>query len=147
MKIILYQPEIPQNTGNIIRTCSATGGELLLVPPYKFSLSSRHLKRSGLDYYSDVNITEIDDLEKYLSATDSNFYFFSSHATTKYTDVSYNSNDILIFGSETKGLPQHYFTTWPDRFVTIPMKKKCRCLNLSNSVAVSIYEVIRQTNA
>ncbi len=144
MKIVLFQPEIPQNTGNIIRTCAVTNCELILVRPFSFSLSTRQLKRSGLDYFDDVNIKQIDDLELYLSSVSLPFYFFSSKATKKYSDIKYTNDSILIFGSETQGLPKLFFQKWKDKFVTIPMANNKRCLNLSNSVAIAIYEANRQ---
>lgn len=145
MQIVLFQPEIPQNTGNIVRTCSATGSSLILVRPLGFSTASRHLKRAGLDYWDEVSITEIDDLEAWLIATDAPFFFFSSKAHQRYTDAPFSSNAILIFGSETSGLPPAFHEKWPDRFYKIPMVQGARCLNLANSVAVVLYEAIRQS--
>jgi len=144
MKIILFHPKIPQNTGNIIRTCSVTNTSLILVRPLGFSTSSRMLKRSGLDYFKDVNILEIDDLIPFLEKQKNPFYFFSSKAKKKYSDVSYNKNTILIFGSETTGLPHIFQEKWEDKFLTIPMKKNSRCLNLANSVSIVLYEALRQ---
>ena len=144
MEIILYQPEIPQNTGNIVRTCSVTGAKLTLVKPLGFSVSDKTLKRAGLDYWSEVNINYIDDLEKYLNSTSHDFYFFSSKAKKTLFDVSFKPKDLLIFGSETSGLDPKYFQKWPERFVKIPMLPKARCLNLSNSVAIVLYEALRQ---
>ena len=145
MIIILYNPQIPQNTGNIVRTCKATGSDLILVKPLGFSTSSRMLKRAGLDYWNDVNITEIDDLESFLENKSVPFYFFSSKVSKSYTQVKYTSDSILIFGSETSGLPPYVFDKWGKNFVTIPMKTQARCLNLSNSVAIGLYEALRQT--
>src|SRR6185503_4371948 len=105
MKIILFQPQIPQNTGNIVRTCSATGSDLVLVTPLGFSTSDRWLKRAGLDYWLGVSVEMIDDLETYLDHFPFPFYFFSSHAKKRYTEVSYDPKGALIFGSETSGLP------------------------------------------
>jgi len=144
MKIILYQPLIPQNTGNIARTCCVTKTGLILVRPYGFSLSSRFLKRAGLDYWDDIKVEEIEDLEKFLQTSSYPFYFFSSKAKKLYTDIKYEQECFFIFGNETSGLPPYYFEKWPDKFVTIPMKKKERCLNLSNTVAIAIYEALRQ---
>jgi len=144
MKIVLFEPEIPQNTGNIVRTCSVTNTGLLLVKPLGFSTSSRMLKRAGLDYWDDVAIEEIDDLEKYLEATPHPFYFFSSKVKRLYSEVKYEKDSLLIFGSETKGLSSKYFSRWEERFCTIPMKKKARCLNLSNAVNIVLYEAYRQ---
>jgi len=144
MKVILYQPQIPQNTGNIVRTCKATNSTLTLVKPLGFSTSSRMLKRAGLDYWDEVEIDQIDDLESYLSTIDAPFYFFSSKAQRIYTEVKYTEDSILIFGSETLGLPPHFHEKWKDHFVKVPMTKNARCLNLSNTVAIGLYEVCRQ---
>jgi tRNA (cytidine/uridine-2'-O-)-methyltransferase len=146
MKIILYQPQIPQNTGNIARTCSVTGTDLILVKPLGFSTSSRMLKRSGLDYWNEVNVQEIDDLFYFLENQNDPFYFLSSKTEKSYTDIQYPKNSILIFGSETSGIPSIYKEKWADNFATIPMKKDTRCLNLSNSVSIVLYEALRQQN-
>jgi tRNA (cytidine/uridine-2'-O-)-methyltransferase len=146
MQIILFEPEIPQNTGNIIRTCYATNCGLTLVKPLGFSLSDRKMKRAGLDYGKDFTLNCIEDLETFLEKQKSNFYFFSSKAQKSYTDIAFTEDDLLIFGSETAGLPEKYHTKWPDRFYTIPMKRETRCLNLSNSTAIIIYEACRQLN-
>jgi tRNA (cytidine/uridine-2'-O-)-methyltransferase len=144
MKIVLYQPQIPQNTGNIVRTCSVTGAELMLVEPLGFSINDRWLKRAGLDYWSEVQIDVVADLEKLLEQTTDDFYFFSSKATTCYADVHYSSKAWLIFGCETTGLPAHFFERWPQHFVTIPMQGDARCLNLANSASIGLYEAWRQ---
>lgn len=140
--IILFEPEIPQNTGNIIRTCSVTGSSLILKTPLGFSMSSRMLKRSSLDYFEEVDIKKIDDLETFLENKKNPFYFFSSKAKKPYFDMEIGEETFLIFGSETKGLPPVFMKRWPEKFVNIPMKKNARCLNLSNSVAIAIYEII-----
>lgn len=144
MKVVLFQPQIPQNTGNIVRTCAVTGNELVLVRPLGFSTSSRWLKRAGLDYWDGVNVSFLDDLETHLCNTTSPFYFFSSHSQALYTEPDYEQDALLIFGSETEGLPQKFHETWKDRFYTLPMVKKSRCLNLSNAVSIIIYEAWRQ---
>lgn len=144
MKIILYQPQIPQNTGNIVRTCSVTGHDLILVAPLGFSLADRWLKRAGLDYWEGVHVQVIEDLDTLLETTSDNFYFLSSKVDRPYTDIAFQPNDLLIFGSETKGLPPHYIQKWPERFVTIPMRPQSRCLNLATSVGIVIYEAERQ---
>lgn len=143
MKVILYQPQIPQNTGNVVRTCSVTGTDLILVGPLGFSISDRSLKRAGLDYWEGVSVVLIDDLEHYLESCDS-FYFFSSHAKKKYTEVSYVPSTHLIFGSESSGLPKHFLEKWPERFITLPMLPGKRCLNLATSVGIGVYEGLRQ---
>lgn len=144
MKIVLYQPQIPQNTGNIVRTCSVTGCELVLVRPLGFSTSSRMLKRAGLDYWDEVTITYTNDLMEYLASVDTPFFFFSAKAKKIYSEVTYPKNCILIFGSETAGLPQTLWEKWPEQFLTLPMKGDSRCLNLSNTVSIIIYEAWRQ---
>ena len=144
MKIILFQPDIPQNTGNIVRTCSVTRSSLSLVRPLGFSVSSRHLKRAGLDYWNEVEIEYIDNLEEQLLKETKPFYFFSSKVKTPYTEISFNKDAILIFGSETLGLPDVFFEKWPEKFFTIPMATDARCLNLSNSVSIVLFEGLRQ---
>lgn len=144
MKIILFQPQIPQNTGNIVRTCSASGTDLILVEPLGFSTSSRHLKRAGLDYWDGVDVEKISDLETLLEATKAPFFFFSSHAEKPYTQASFTQESLLIFGSETSGLPNSYREKWSDRFYKIPMIEQTRCLNLASSAAIVLYEALRQ---
>lgn len=148
MKIILFEPQIPQNTGNIVRTCSVTGTDLIIYNP-GFSTSDRMLKRAGLDYWEGVNvqiIEELEELEKMLNETTGNFYFFSSKATKRYSAISYTKDDWLIFGSETTGLPSIFFEKWPENYATIPMKEGARCLNLATSAGVVVYEAWRQQN-
>lgn len=145
MKIILFQPQIPQNTGNIVRTCSATGSGLILVHPLGFSTKDRWLKRAGLDYWEGVNVEEIENLETYLETTPHPFYFFSSKSSKLYTEASYTPDTLLIFGSETTGLPPHFAEKWPEKFLTIPMKEGARCLNLATSAGIALYEAFRQT--
>jgi tRNA (cytidine/uridine-2'-O-)-methyltransferase len=145
MKVILYQPQIPQNAGNIVRTCAVTGTELIMVKPLGFSIHDRWLKRAGLDYWEGVQVSFIDNLENYLSEIPkTSFYFFSSKASVIYSNVSYQADDILIFGSETTGLPQIFVDNWPKQFVTLPMIPDARCLNLSTSVGIAVYEAWRQ---
>ena len=146
MKIVLFQPDIPQNTGNIVRTCSVTKSSLILVRPLGFSLASRHLKRAGLDYWNEVSIETIDNLETFLENEKRPFYFFSSKSKTPYTHINYTQDDLLIFGSETMGLPEIFFTRWPNKFYTIPMASNARCLNLSNSASIILFEALRQQN-
>jgi tRNA (cytidine/uridine-2'-O-)-methyltransferase len=146
MKIILFQPQIPQNTGNIVRTCSVTGAGLVLVRPLGFNVTDRWLKRAGLDYWEGVTVELIDDLMDYLEKTTSPFFFFSSHATKLYGEVSYSKDALLIFGSETAGLPPQFYEKWPNQFVKIPMLDGKRCLNLATSAGIGLYEVIRQSS-
>jgi tRNA (cytidine/uridine-2'-O-)-methyltransferase len=146
MKIVLFQPEIPQNTGNIVRTCKVAGASLLLVRPLGFSTSDKALKRAGLDYWDGVDVQYTDDLYAYLENLNVPFFFFSSKAKKYHTEVSYTDETHLIFGSETSGLPQKFHDRWPEKFVKIPQKESVRCLNLSNSVAIGLYEGWRQLN-
>jgi tRNA (cytidine/uridine-2'-O-)-methyltransferase len=144
MKVILYQPQIPQNAGNIVRTCAVTGCELVMVTPLGFQTTDRWLKRAGLDYWGGVEVSFIDDLGSYLEQYSGSFYFFSSKATTLYSSVTYPTNTALIFGSETSGLPSELYEKWPDLFVTLPMVEEVRCLNLATSVGIGVYEAWRQ---
>lgn len=144
MDVVLFQPDIPQNTGNIARTCAATGCDLILIPPLGFRLSSRQLKRAGLDYWANVHLREERDWEEYFEKNSDRLYFFSCHSKKSYTEASYSSDSLLVFGSETKGLPEKVWERWSDRFVTIPMLSTARCLNLSNCVAIGVYEALRQ---
>lgn len=142
MKIVLFQPQIPQNTGNIARTCAATKTGLVLVRPLGFSTQDRHLKRAGLDYWKDVHVEEIDDLGSYIEQKP--VFFFSSKAKKLYTEPTFAEDSLLIFGSETAGLPELFWERWPERFFKIPMADGARCLNLACSAAVVLYEALRQ---
>ena len=143
--IVLVEPEIPQNTGNIIRTCACTGSELFLVGRLGFILDDKHLKRCGLDYHDAVNIRRYNDIEDLLKEyPDSNFYYFTTKSDKVYTKVKFKKGDFLVFGRETKGLPEDFLRSHWDNAVTIPMKAGQRSLNLSNSVAIAVYEGIRQ---
>ncbi len=142
MKVVLFQPQIPQNTGNIVRSCSLSGTGLILVRPLGFSTQSRHLKRAGLDYWEGVTVEEIDDLDDYLEKTDAPFLFFSSKADQSYRSAPYLPDSLLIFGSETSGLPAKYFEKWPEKFFTIPMIPNGRCLNLATSVGIVLFEAM-----
>jgi len=144
--IVLVEPEIPQNTGNIARTCVAVGARLHLVEPLGFSIDDRQLKRAGLDYWFDLDLTLWPDLESLLRQADPAQMIF--YATTKgsqvYTEPAYGQQVMLIFGRETKGLPEGLLMARPDRCLRIPMLPDRRSLNLSNSVAIMTYEVLRQ---
>jgi tRNA (cytidine/uridine-2'-O-)-methyltransferase len=145
VKVVLFEPQIPQNTGNVVRTCAVTGADLVLVEPLGFAPTDRQLKRAGLDYWLGVNVTLIRDLSSYLRQVQLPFFLFSSKGSTLYSEVIYTSDSLLIFGSETHGLPSSLFEEWPDRVVTLPMRTNQRCLNLSNAVAIALYEAWRQT--
>lgn len=144
MKIVLYQPQIPQNTGNIVRTCAVSGSDLILITPLGFSVTDRWLRRAGLDYWEGVNVQQRECLEQVIQEAQGNFYFYSSKVTKKYTEIAYGPDDLLIFGSETSGLPPYLNEKWADHFATIPMRKGARCLNLATSVGVVVYEASRQ---
>lgn len=144
MKVILFQPQIPQNAGNIVRTCAVTGCSLAMVHPLGFSTQDRWLKRAGLDYWEGVQVDFLEDLETYLENLPHDFYFFSSKAKKYHTEITYTSNSVLIFGSETAGLPQAFHEKWQEKFVKIPMRPEARCLNLAVSVGVGVYEAWRQ---
>ena len=145
MKVVLFQPQIPQNTGNISRTCFLTSTGLVLVKPLGFSVSAKSVKRAGLDYWNQLDLELIDDLEKYLEDK-IDFFFFSSKAQKIYVDAPYSPNSLLIFGGENDGISDLFWEKWPDRFYKIPMKDKGRCLNLSVSAGVVIYEALRAQN-
>lgn len=143
--IVLVEPEIPQNTGNIVRTCAATGCKLHLVRPLGFEVSDKYLKRAGLDYWHFVDISYYDSIEEVLEKfPEGNFYFFSTKASKTHSDVQYKEGDFLVFGKETKGLPEPLLAAHYDKAVRIPMIGEIRSLNLSNSVAIAVYEAWRQ---
>lgn len=147
MHIVLFEPEIPQNTGNIIRTCSVTGVGLILVHPLGFSFDSKQLKRAGLDYFSEVEVKHVHDFRAWLESVQrEKLIFFSSKVEQKFSDVTYHDDSFLIFGSETKGLPSYIAKEYSDRIVTLPMKDGKRCLNLATSVGIGVYHGLFQQN-
>jgi len=147
LNIVLVEPEIPQNTGNIARTCAAIGAKLHIVKPIPFEISDRTVKRAGLDYWQYVDITFHENLDAFLEVHSETLFFFSTKATKLYTDVTYPESPFLMFGKETAGLPESLIFSGKGTPVTIPMLDHIRSLNLSNSVAVAAYEVIRQRGA
>lgn len=144
--IVLYQPEIPQNTGNIARLCAATGCVLHLVGPLGFSLQDRYLKRAGLDYWGLVQVHSYDSLQAFHDQQHGScsFYYVSTKGSRYYTDCDYQPGDFIVFGSETSGLPLEVIAANADMCIRIPMIDEARCLNLSNSVAIVIYEGLRK---
>lgn len=145
INIVLVQPEIPQNTGNIARTCAAIGASLHLVRPLGFAIDDRKLKRAGLDYWDKLDITYYDSLADFLDKTrGEDRWFFTTKAQKNHTQPSYAARTWLVFGRETKGLPEDLLFAHSEQCVRIPMRKTLRSLNLSNSVAVAAYEVLRQ---
>ena len=147
LNIVLIEPEIPQNTGNIARTCAATGARLHLVEPMGFRIDDKKLKRAGLDYWHLLDISYYASTEDFFNKNkDGNFYFFSTKAKHKYSDIKYPDNVYIVFGKETAGLPEALLYDNPDTTVRITMISDARSLNLSNSVAIGVYEILRQWN-
>ena len=146
VNIVLLEPEIPQNTGNIVRTCAATGSALHLVRPLGFDTSDRMLKRAGLDYWKDVEITYYDSIDEVLDKyyRGDNFYFMSTKGKIVYCDASFSDGVFLVFGKETRGLNELLLERYYDKTLRIPMIGETRSLNLSNSVALTLYEALRQ---
>ncbi len=144
LNIVLVEPQIPQNTGNISRTCAVTGARLHLVRPLGFEISDKQLKRAGLDYWDKLDIFYYDDLEDFFYKNSGNYFFFTTKGRRVYSDAEYPDNSYLFFGREDKGLSEELLYNNPDKCVRIPMRNELRSLNLSNSVAVAVYEVLRQ---
>ncbi|MCQ2373548.1 MAG: tRNA (uridine(34)/cytosine(34)/5-carboxymethylaminomethyluridine(34)-2'-O)-methyltransferase TrmL [Phascolarctobacterium sp.] len=145
MHIVLFQPEIPGNTGNIARLCAATGIHLHLVRPLGFSVDDKYLKRAGLDYWHLVDVHYYDDIrEVFEKYKDHSKFFLTTKAHKSYVDVKYDEDSLLIFGRETKGLPDWIHEEFAEDCVRIPMVDEARCLNLSNSAAIVAYEALRQ---
>lgn len=145
LNIVLYCPEIPQNTGNISRTCSVTGTALHIIKPIGFEISDRTLKRAGLDYWDKLEVTYYESYEDFLDKNgNAQMYFFSAKGKRCYAEIDYPEGCYLVFGRESVGLPEELVAENKERSVRIPMIKDARCLNLSNSVAIATYEVFRQ---
>lgn len=145
ISIVLVEPEIPANTGNISRTCACTGMPLYLVGKLGFELTEARIKRAGLDYWDKVLLERVDTIEELWARFGrEKFWYFTTKAAHNYCDVEYPADAFLVFGKETKGLPAELIETDYDRCVRIPMRDGLRCLNLSNSVAVAGYEALRQ---
>lgn len=144
INIVLVEPQIPQNSGNIARTCAVTGARLHMVGPMGFAIDDKKLKRAGLDYWSQLDITYYQDLSEFWAANRGPYFFFTSKGTHRHTDVSYPDGAYLVFGREDAGLPEELLAAHPAQCVRIPMRRGERCLNLSNSVAVGVYEALRQ---
>lgn len=152
INIVMVEPEIPQNTGNIARTCAITGAKLHLVHPLGFNINEKTLKRAGLDYWDKLEIEEHNSLEKFLekySPENNNMFFATTKGKTKYTDIDYSKMEevFVLYGKETKGLPEWLLKKYLDtKTIRIPMLPTLRSLNLSNSVAIITYEILRQKN-
>ena len=146
INIVMVEPEILQNTGNIARTCAATGARLHIVKPMGFNIDDKRLKRAGLDYWHYLDITYYENLEDFFSKNEGAFFYFTTKGRKAHSDVSYPDNCYLLFGKETKGLPETLLYNNPDTCVRMPMlnNERARSLNLSNTVAIATYEVLRQ---
>ena len=146
LNIVMVEPEIPQNTGNVARTCAATGARLHLVGPMGFKIDDKKLKRAGLDYWHYLDITYYDNIDEFFKKNQGDFYYFTTKGRNTYSDVEYPDDCYLLFGKETKGLPEELLIKNPDKCVRIPMQGEIRSLNLSNSIAIAVYEALRQWN-
>ena len=145
INIVLVEPEIPQNTGNIARTCAATGARLHLIEPLGFDISASAVKRAGLDYWNLVEVQTYPSLEAFFAENSvAQMRLFSTKAPRAYTEADYKDDCYLFFGKETKGLPESFLTQHYEDCVRIPMREEARSLNLSNSVAVAVFEALRQ---
>ena len=143
LNIVLYEPEIPQNTGNIARLCACTGASLYLVGKLGFALTDKYTKRAGMDYWQNVDLHRVESMEKlYEEFPEGRFFYLTTKSKRVYTDFKFQENDFIVFGPESRGLPQEYVTQ--ETAITIPMKEGQRSLNLSNSVAIVAYEIVRQ---
>ena len=149
INVVMVEPEIPQNTGNIARTCAAIGAKLHLVHPLGFSISEKAVKRAGLDYWDKVEIEEHNSFDEFLKkykAEENNMFFATTKGKHVYSEPNYSKMEevFLLFGKETKGLPEDILQKYIDKTIRIPMRNNLRSLNLSNSVAIVVYEVLRQ---
>lgn len=145
LNIVLVEPQIPQNTGNISRTCAVTGARLHLVKPMGFTVTDKHLKRAGLDYWDKLDITYYDSLADFFEKTrGSRYFYFTTKGRNVYSDIKYPDGCYILFGREDAGLPEELLHSNPDNCVRLPMRPELRSLNLSNSVAIAAYEILRQ---
>ena len=148
INIVLHEPEIPQNTGNIARTCAATGASLHIIKPMGFTIDDKKLKRAGLDYWDKLNITYYENLEDFFQKNQEGvIYYYTTKAPAAYTEVEeYPQKVYIMFGKESKGLPEELLKVNKEHCVRIPMRDTLRSLNLSNSVAIAVYEILRRDN-
>lgn len=145
--IVLIEPEIPQNTGNIVRTCSATSCKLHLIKPLGFNVDEKSVRRAGLDYWNDVDISYYDNYSDFLNKNpDAKIYYSTTKANKNHSQVNYCENDFIAFGKETKGIPEEILRDNIENCIRIPMIENKRSLNLANSVSIVIYEAFRQNN-
>lgn len=147
MNVVLHQPEMPANTGNIGRTCTATGTRLHLICPLGFRLDEKSLKRAGLDYWKELDVTVYDNFEDFLEKNPgAKIYMATTKAEQVYTEVEYEPDCFLMFGKESAGIPEEILVNYKETAIRIPMNEEIRSLNLSNSVAIVLYEALRQQN-
>ena len=146
LNIVLVEPEIPQNTGNIARTCAATGARLHIIEPMGFKIDDKKLKRAGLDYWYLRDITYYPSIEDFFEKNDGSFYFLTTKGRQIYSQAEFSGETYIIFGKETKGLPEELLKDNPEKCLRVPMIGEARSLNLSNTVALVAYEVLRQWN-
>ena len=148
INIVLHEPEIPQNTGNIARTCAATGASLHIIRPMGFTIDDKKLKRAGLDYWDKLDITYYDDLEDFYAKNENALvYYYTTKAPRAYTEIGHYPDSVYImFGKESRGLPEELLYANKEFCVRIPMRDTLRSLNLSNSVAIAVYEILRCDN-
>ncbi|MBQ7353094.1 MAG: tRNA (cytidine(34)-2'-O)-methyltransferase [Clostridia bacterium] len=147
LHIVLLEPEIPQNTGNIARTCAATGAKLHMIRPFGFEIDNAKLKRAGMDYWFHLDISYYDSIDDFFDKNPCcNFYCFTKKAIKSYCDIEYDDDVFFFFGRESVGLPEDFLSTHNDKCLRIPMKEGLRSLNQSNSVAIASYEYLRQKN-
>ncbi|HOP73786.1 MAG TPA: tRNA (uridine(34)/cytosine(34)/5-carboxymethylaminomethyluridine(34)-2'-O)-methyltransferase TrmL [Bacillota bacterium] len=145
MHIVLYQPEIPQNTGNIARLCAATQVELHLIEPFAFIWDDKRMKRAGLDYWHLVTVQRHLTFEAYREKyPNQRLFYATTKASKSYAEINFTPNDSIVFGPESRGLPDHILSLQPEHNIRIPMFREARSLNLSNSVAIILYEALRQ---
>lgn len=147
INIVLVEPEIPQNAGNIVRTCASIGAKLYMVKPLGFIMDDKHFKRAGMDYLDFANVSVVDSFQEILEANqDKTFYYASTKSQKIYSEVNYPDDCFIVFGKESYGLSENILKNNYDRCIRIPMSHKARSLNLSNSVAIIAYEAMRQQN-
>jgi tRNA (cytidine/uridine-2'-O-)-methyltransferase len=151
INVVMVEPEIPQNTGNIARTCAATGAKMHLVKPLGFQIEDKYLKRAGLDYWDKLEIEEHESFQEFLEKyrpEENNMFFITTKGKKCYSNVDYSTMEevFILFGKETKGLPEDILQKYIEKTVRIPMKENLRSLNLSNSVSILVYEILRQND-
>ncbi len=144
LNIVLVEPQIPQNTGNIARTCAVTGARLHLIRPFGFEITDKNLKRAGLDYWDKLDISYYDNIEDFYEKNCGSYYYFTTKGRNVYSDIEYPDNCYIFFGREDKGIDEKILYENDDSCVRIPMRNNLRSLNLSNSVAIAVYEILRQ---